>query len=248
MTLRLVPAIDIRGGRCVRLRQGRFDEVTRYSEDPVELAAAYVDAGATHLHVVDLDGCLEGRPRNLELISAITSLRGLRVQVGGGLRNRDSIDACLEAGTCRVVLGSAAFTDLDECVQWLREYGPDRLVLAADIRLVDGVPLPAINGWREDSEIPLDEVLTRLSEHGLRRLLCTDIARDGMMRGPNVDLYRRLVERWPLLAIQASGGVRSTKDLLALERAGARTAIVGKSLLDGTLDIRDARQWLQPAA
>lgn len=242
--MRVIPAIDISQGQVVRLRQGRFEERTEYDEDPVALAVGWRDRGAQQLHVVDLDGALAGGACNAELVGALSAVDGLEVQVGGGLRDRAAVDAALDRGATRVVIGSLAAEDPEQVLAWMGELGTDRFVLALDVAFDDiGVPQIRTRGWTERSERSFSSVLERFLDAGLAHLLCTDVSRDGALRGPNLDLYGELMRRTPGLGLIASGGVRDTGDLSALESAGVPACVVGRALLEGVLVPEEAGCW-----
>jgi phosphoribosylformimino-5-aminoimidazole carboxamide ribotide isomerase len=245
--MELIPAIDLRDGRCVRLLRGDFDRETRYELDPVELAVRYRDAGARWLHVVDLDGAKHGESQNLPLVQRMRDASGLKVQLGGGLRTRDGLLRALSIAN-RAVIGSLAVTEPATVGAWLDELGGERLTLALDVRLrEDGTPTIATHGWTKASAVTLAEAVERYLAHGLRHVLCTDIDRDGALSGPNVALYADCVRRWPRIAFVASGGVRDARDLEALARVGVAGAVSGKALLEGTLTPEEMKPFL-PAA
>ena len=245
--MELLPAIDLREGRCVRLLKGDFERETRYDADPVQLAVRYRELGARWLHVVDLDGAKRGEPVNLELIERMRAVAGVDVQMGGGIRSRASLERALTVAT-RVVIGSLAVTDPEQVAAWLEELGADRVTLALDVRLdADGTPLIATHGWTRASTLTLATAIDRFAGAGLRHVLCTDIDRDGALTGPNAALYRDCVERWPAIAFQASGGVRDVRDLEALAAAGVRAAVSGKALLEGRLSSEEIRPFLRGA-
>ena len=245
--MELIPAIDIRHGRCVRLLHGRFDRETRYELDPRELARDYRAAGARWLHVVDLDGAEHGRRANAALIAEIADAADLRVQLGGGIRDEASL---LEALDCadRVVIGSLAATAPDTVSEWLERFGPERIALGLDVHLEpNGEARVTTHGWTAASDLTLDAAIEGYSRAGLRHVLCTDIARDGALTGPNVELYRVAVARWPMIAFQASGGVRSAEDLDRLDATGVAAAISGKALLEQRIRLEEIGQFLPNA-
>lgn len=243
----VIPAIDIKDGRCVRLHQGRFDRVTGYEVTPEALAERYAGYGARWIHCVDLDGARSGGAGNRELIQALVARLPGRIQVGGGIRDEAIAEALLEAGAGRVVLGSAAAETPDAVFAWIDSLGEDRVVVALDV--TDGAdgPMLMTRGWTERSRWTLWEALERYAGAGLRHVLCTDISRDGAMEGPAVDLYREVVERWPDLRLQASGGVRDAADLDTLAGTGAASAIVGKALLEGAIVEEELQPYLRSA-
>ena len=242
--MRLIPAIDLVGGRCVRLLQGDFAAETRYAAEPEELLAKYHRLGADWLHVVDLDGARDGAMSNRTVIETLAARRALHLQVGGGLRDHTAVATILAAGIDRVVVGSAAVTQPGMVREWMTEFGADRLALAFDVRLdATGLPCVATHGWRSQSEISLWSALEPFA--GLvRHVLCTDVHRDGALTGPNLELYREAQRRHPTIAWQASGGIRDARDLRALADAGAAAAISGKALLEDLIPIEELRPFL----
>lgn len=243
----LIPAIDIREGRCVRLYQGDFDQETRYAVDPTALASEYAALGAPWLHVVDLDGARRGEPENLGLVERIRSSAPLSIQLGGGIRKEHDLASALSV-VQRVVVGSLAVSSPELVARWLETYGGDRLVLALDVRVdADGIPRVATHGWTRGSATSLWDAIDRYRGHGLAHVLCTDVARDGALSGPNLDLYAQCRERAPDIAIQASGGIRNAGDLAALAALRIAAAISGKALLEGRLTAEEIRPYLQDA-
>lgn len=241
--MKLIPAIDIRGGRCVRLLQGDFAKETRYDADPVELAARYRALGAEWLHVVDLDGAAAGAPANLPLIKAMRA-DGLRVQLGGGIRDEAALEQALAIAD-RIVVGSLAVTAPERVSGWLDAYGADRFTLGFDVRIDPaGTPFVTTHAWTRTSTETLADAIERFLPRGLTHVLCTDVARDGALGGPNLELYADCVRRWPTVALQASGGVRGADDLAALARTGVAGAISGKALLDGRMTDDEIRAYL----
>jgi phosphoribosylformimino-5-aminoimidazole carboxamide ribotide isomerase len=237
----VIPAIDVRDGRAVRLRQGDFAQQTTYGDSPIAIARRYEAAGARWLHLVDLDAAREGRYTLDALLSAIRTTTALSIQTGGGVRSASDIDRLLRLGASRVVVGTAAVREPDMAMCWLHAYGPERLTLALDVREDDaGQWCLPVAGWTSASNASLDGLLQRFADAGLRHVLCTDIRRDGMLEGFNLSLYARLAERWPQLQFQASGGVRDARDIVAARAAGASAAILGRALLDGRLALAEA--------
>jgi len=235
------PAIDVRGDCVVRLRQGDYARETRYAEDPYVLALRYAEAGANWLHLVDLDAARWGGYRLHALLHRLARDGRLRVQTGGGVRSADDVQAVLDAGAARVVIGSVAVRDPAQVCAWIDRFGPERIVIALDTRCDDGgrwrLPL---NGWTDPGDAELFTLLDLYASGGARHVLCTDITRDGMMNGPNLELYATLCRLYPMLALQASGGVRDTDDIARLARAGCCGAITGKALLDGNFKLEEA--------
>ena len=239
MTFEVIPAIDLCGGRVVRLRQGDYAQQTTYAADPRELAQRYADAGARWLHLVDLDGARSGGLENLAVIQAIAS-SGMQIQAGGGVRGEDDVQRLFDAGVQRVVLGSVAIRDPELVAGWLAKHGAERLTIALDTRHIDGRWTLPSAGWTESETRTLDELAPWYAAHGAHHLLCTDIERDGMLGGFNLDLYRHLADSVPQLAVQASGGVRSLDDIRAAREAGAQSVILGRALLEGRFTVEEA--------
>jgi phosphoribosylformimino-5-aminoimidazole carboxamide ribotide isomerase len=239
MNFEVIPAIDLRGGQVVRLRQGDYAQETLYANKPGELAARYADAGAKWLHVVDLDGARVGDLANLSVIEALAKA-GVKVQAGGGVRRENDVQRLFAVGVARVVVGSAAIRNPERVAEWLHVHGPERFTIALDTRRQDDAWTLSSAGWTEDEARTLDELAPWYAERGARHLLCTDIDRDGMLAGFNLDLYRHLAQAVPKLAVQASGGVRSLEDIRAAREAGARGVILGRALLEGRFTLEDA--------
>ena len=235
--MKLVPAIDVIGGRCVRLMQGDFARQTAYEEDPRQALASFADAGAKEVHLVDLDGARAREPRQHQLFADLLRESKLDLQLAGGFRTLDQVRRMLDAGAARVVIGSLALDDSDAFDAMLGELGPDRITLALDVRMGSGTPLVAAHGWLNDSGQSLSDVLRQFP--AVRHLLVTDIGRDGMMSGPNVALIQSIRRAFPAIDLQASGGIACLDDLISLRATGAARAIVGKAIWEGTFTITE---------
>jgi phosphoribosylformimino-5-aminoimidazole carboxamide ribotide isomerase len=245
----LIPAIDLRNGRCVRLFQGDFGVTTTYDYQPRELLAHYRELGASWVHVVDLDGAKDGSLANRSIIVTLSEQSAVRLQVGGGVRSAGTIEDLLQRGVERVVVGSLAVEQPTVVAGWLERYGPDRICLAFDIRLdVDRVPRVRTRGWTEATAVSLWDAIARFPVGRVKHVLCTDIDRDGALTGPNVELYREAMERFPHLAWQASGGVRNASDLAMLALTGVAGAVSGKALLERRMTAEELRPFLQDAS
>jgi phosphoribosylformimino-5-aminoimidazole carboxamide ribotide isomerase len=241
--MELIPAIDLRGGQVVRLLHGDFNAETRYATSPEGLHARYADWGAATLHVVDLDGARDGTSGNLAIIEVLSRSGRLKLQVGGGIRDEATLRRLFDLGVARAVVGSLAVTAPETVSDWLRTFGPERLTLALDVRLdASGTPRITTHGWKETTQLSLWAAVERYAAVGLRHVLCTDVARDGALAGPNETLYAKAVNRYPAIAWQASGGVRDVADLAALRAVGVAGTVSGKALLEG----RMTREELQP--
>ena len=239
MTFEVIPAIDLRNGCVVRLKQGDYAQQTTYAADPRDLAQRYADAGSRWLHLVDLDGARSGNLENLAVIQSIAA-RGVQIQAGGGVRSADDLRRLFDAGVQRVVLGSVAIRDPELVTGWLAAHGTERLTIALDTRRIDDRWTLPSAGWTESETRTLDELAPWYAARGARHLLCTDIDRDGMLAGFNLELYRHLAQSVPQLAVQASGGVRSLDDIRAARDAGAHGVILGRALLEGRFTVEDA--------
>ena len=246
--MRLIPAIDLKDGRCVRLLHGDFARETRYEAGPESLLDKYREMGADWLHVVDLDAAKDGGLGNRAGIVHLAALRAVKLQVGGGLRNTAAVTQMLDLGVARVVIGSAAVTQIEQVRSWLEHFGAERVALAFDVRLDDrGTPCVATHGWQRQSTLPLWDALGNFAGSQLKHVLCTDVARDGALSGPNVALYAEAARRHPEIEWQASGGIRNAADLHALQQTGAAAAISGKALLDELIPLEELQPFLPNA-
>ena len=230
----LYPAIDLYGGKAVRLYRGDYARMTVYSETPVEVAKAFRDAGADHMHLVDLEGARQGSPANLQIIGALTEAFGGFVEVGGGIRSMDTVEAYLAIGANRVILGTAAVTDSAFLEAALDRFG-EKIAVGVDLK--DG--RAAIRGWTETSALTAEDFFDRMQALGVKTVICTDISRDGAMGGTNRELYRALSQRYSIDLI-ASGGVSSMEDVRALTAMGIHGAIIGKAYYTGAIELRQA--------
>ena len=233
--MEVIPAIDLRGGRCVRLYQGDYAQETVYSDDPVEVALRWQEMGAVRLHVVDLDGAAQGEPANLEVIESIAASVAMPLQMGGGIRDMAAIERTLGIGVGRVVLGTSAVADPGLVESACRRFGPDALIVGVDAR--DG--LVATRGWQESTEVTAIDLVRCMTALGVRRFVYTDISRDGTMTEPNFQAIEELMndtDAW----VVASGGVSSIEHLRRLASLGVEGAIVGKALYEGAIDLREA--------
>lgn len=246
--MKVIPAIDLQGGKCVRLFKGDFAQTTEYSDDPVSVARQFADLQTTDLHVVDLDGARSGTQTNRGTVAAIAAESEMAIQVGGGIRDRITVVQWLSAGITRCVIGSMAITEPDTVKSLLVQYGGDHIVLALDVNVgEDGVPLVTTHGWTRPSGTTVFECIRDYQDVGLRHVLCTDVSRDGAMAGPNIELYANIIEHFPALQLQASGGVRNLQDLEALREQGIPAAITGRALLDGKITASEVVSFQQSA-
>ena len=245
--MEVIPAIDLLNGGIVRLFQGDFDQVTEYARDPLELARRYAAAGAKRLHVVDLDGAKTGEPTNLPTIARLAE-QGLEIQAGGGIRDLRRVSNLLGIGVARAVIGSVAVEQRDEVAEWIGELGAERIILAFDVQFDEsGEPETLTHGWTRGSGRLLWPLMDYFLEKGAREFLCTDIAKDGTLAGPNLALYQDCTARYPEAEFIASGGVSCAADLDALDRTGVARVVTGKALLDGRLSLEEMERFSRGA-
>jgi phosphoribosylformimino-5-aminoimidazole carboxamide ribotide isomerase len=246
--MQLIPAIDLKDGRCVRLFQGDFAAETQYSTNPAEILDGYVALGAERVHVVDLDGAKDGSQGNYDLIAGFAGKRVAQLQVGGGLRTLERVQTLLSLGVQRAVIGSVAVSNPDEVVRWGKLLDTDKLVLAFDVRIDErNTPYLTTHGWQKTSNVSLWSLLDQYVAAGFVHVLCTDIARDGALTGPNCALYADAVKRFPSVQWQASGGVSSAQDLYELRDCGVAAVISGKALLENKISAEELRPFLRNA-
>lgn len=238
--MQLYPAIDLKGGQCVRLTQGLFDQAKIYSSSPADVAARWQQLGGTYLHLVDLDGALAGRSVNEEAIKGIVSRVSIPVQLGGGIRTAEAAAYMLQLGVTRVIIGTRAARNPEFMRDLVKEYGPERVVAGIDAK--NG--RVALEGWETVSDMTAIDLCRRMKEYGVRHVVYTDIAKDGMMAGPNVEATQMLTEETGMDII-ASGGVSSLEDLERLKACGIRGAIIGKALYEGAVDLSEAVRRFQ---
>lgn len=229
----VIPAIDIKGGRCVRLLQGDPDRETVYSNNPVDMAKRFQDLGAKLIHVVDLDGAFDGKPINRDLILNIARSVSIPIEVGGGLRNSESIQAYVDAGIKRIVLGSVILED--NFADLARSYAEN---IIAGIDAKDG--LVVVKGWKDISAVSTNDAIQKVVSLGINEVIHTDISTDGMLQGPNIGAYRNILSVFPNIRLIASGGISSIDDLFALSELPVYGAITGKAVYDGKIDIAEA--------
>lgn len=233
--IELIPAIDIIDGKCVRLTKGDYDTKKIYNEDPVSVAKEFEAHGIRRLHVVDLDGARSKHIVNDKVLQRIARETNLVIDFGGGIKTDEDVARAFEAGAHMITIGSIAVTDPERSMEWLHKYGPEHIVLGADVR--NG--RVSINGWKEDSQEELVPFLDRYLSEGMRNVLCTDISKDGMLQGPAIALYREVMEQYPDCHLIASGGVSSMDDIRALEAAGIPAVVFGKAIYEGKIKLEE---------
>jgi phosphoribosylformimino-5-aminoimidazole carboxamide ribotide isomerase len=236
--IQIIPAIDLIGGKCVRLSKGRFEDKKVYDSDPVDMAKAFVDAGCKRIHIVDLDGAKAGSPQQTDLVLRIAQEARVEVQTGGGMQSVNLVEDVLKSGISAVVIGTAAIRQPDMMRECLSKFGGDRIILAADV-LNENV---MISGWAEDSNMEIAKLIELFLPFGLKHVLVTDINRDGMLGGAATGLYSKLQNQWSHIEIIASGGVGSVNDILSLDNAGIRSVIIGKAIYEGRILMNQIRE------
>lgn len=237
----IIPALDLIDGHVVRLHQGDYAKQTTYNDNPIEQFARYIQQGAEQLHLVDLTGAKDPKARQTALIGQIIEATQAKIQVGGGIRTEEDVAALLNVGANRVVIGSTAVKQPEMVKSWFKKYGAEKFVLALDVKINEqGEKQIAIHGWQETSSITLEELIKDFSEVGLAHVLCTDISRDGTLEGSNVELYREVCAQFPNVNFQSSGGIGSLNDIDALRGTGVAGVIVGRALLEGKFNVKEA--------
>lgn len=237
MNIELIPAIDIIGGKCVRLTKGDYSQKTVYNDDPVAQACEFERLGFRRLHVVDLDGAKASHIVNDGVLRAISRATSLRVDFGGGIKTEADLEKAFAAGASMVTIGSVAVRQPQLFLDWLKRFGAGKLILGADVR--NG--RISVNGWKEDSEEELLPFLEKYVNAGIKNVLCTDISRDGTLAGPAIDLYKSVMEKYPRLHLIASGGVGSGDDIRKLDEAGIPAVVFGKAWYEGKIDLEALR-------
>ncbi len=233
--IELIPAIDIIGGHCVRLRQGDYGSATDYGADPVAIARGFESIGYKRLHVVDLDGARGGHIVNTATLRALAESTDMEIDFGGGIKSDADIEAAFDCGASMVTVGSVAATDPEQTLAWAERFGAERIIIGADVRHGK----IAIKGWTEDSGLDLVPFLRSYAEQGLTQVLCTDISRDGTLEGPSVELYRLLMRELPSVRLIASGGVASADDIRLLDSIGVHAVVFGKAIYEGLIDMEE---------
>ncbi len=236
--MRIIPAIDIIDGKCVRLTQGDYAQKKIYNEDPLAVARMFEDAGLKYLHLVDLDGAKSGKVVNWSVVESITKATKLQVDFGGGIKSDGEIRDLFAHGVRQVNLGSISVKNPEKVQEWMEVYGSNKIILSADVK--DG--RVAIGGWQEESDVMVTDFIADYLKKGIRYVTCTDISTDGMLRGPNVELYRTLLDKFPEVKLIASGGVSSADDLEKLKAIKVDGVIVGKAIYEGRISLKQLVQ------
>lgn len=239
--IEIIPAIDIIGGKCVRLSQGDYERKTVYNEDPLEVARMFEDAGLRRLHLVDLDGARAKRIINHKVLETIASRTQLVIDFGGGLKSDEDLRIAFNSGAAMVTGGSIAVRDREAFLSWIESYGPEKIILGADVR--DGKI--SIAGWQEESSIELIPFIESYTKEGIRKVISTDISKDGMLQGPSFGLYNEVLKTFPDLYLIASGGIASVEDIYQLADAGVPGVITGKAIYEGKISLQEIEKYNQ---
>ena len=237
--IEIIPAIDIIDGKCVRLSQGDYGQKTVYSTTPLEMARLYAEHGVKRLHLVDLDGAKASHPCNLTSLREIAFEKLLAIEWGGGIKSREHLDEVFKAGADYAIIGSLAVKQPELMEEWLKEFGGEKIILGADLR--DGKV--SVNGWLEDSELTIDDIISRFIPFGLKEAIVTDISKDGMLAGPNVELYKGLQNRFPEITFTVSGGISGIDDIRYLNSLGLPRVIVGKAIYENRISLSELREF-----
>jgi len=233
--IEIIPAIDLIDGKCVRLSQGDYGRKTIYNEDPLEVARMFEDAGIRRLHLVDLDGAKASHIVNYKTLEIISSKTGLIVDFGGGLKTDNDLRIAFESGAAMITGGSIAVKNREVFLHWIELYGPEKIILGADVKDNN----IAVTGWLETTELPVLDFIGSYKQAGIRKVISTDISKDGMMSGPSYDLYREILEQFPNLELIASGGIASMDDIFRLEEMSVPGVITGKAIYEGKISLRE---------
>lgn len=239
--IEIIPAIDIIDGKCVRLSQGDYEKKTVYNEDPLEVALMFQNAGLKRLHLVDLDGAKANRMINYKVLERIAARTNLVIDFGGGLKSDEDLRIAFHSGAAMVTGGSIAVKDRERFLSWIELYGPDKIILGADVR--EGKI--SVSGWQEDSLLELIPFVKFYTEKGINKVISTDIAKDGMLQGPAFALYEDLLQKFPELYLIASGGVASMQDILLLEEKKIPAVITGKAIYEGRINLKEIEKFNQ---
>lgn len=235
----IIPAIDLIDAKCVRLSQGDYNQKTIYNENPLEVAKMFEDAGITRLHLVDLDGAKAKHIVNHKVLELIASKTNLIIDFGGGLKSDEDLRIAFECGAKMITGGSIAVKDRETFLHWIETYGAEKIILGADAK----DKMIAVSGWQEVSEIPILEFIESYTSKGIRQVISTDIARDGMLTGPSIDLYKEIMEQFPTLGLIASGGIATMQDIYELDEMGIPGVITGKAIYEGRINMDEIKRY-----
>jgi phosphoribosylformimino-5-aminoimidazole carboxamide ribotide isomerase len=238
-TFEIIPAIDIIDGKCVRLSQGDYSKKTIYNEDPLEVAKQFEDIGIKRLHLVDLDGAKKGEVVNFKVLDKIANNTDLKIDFGGGIKTNETIQSVFDAGADMATLGSVAVKDPELFYSWIKKYGSRKIMLGADVK---GENI-AISGWLEETKLNVLDFIEQNMKNGLTQAFCTDVSKDGMMQGPSIELYKKIIGKFPKLIFIASGGVSGIDDVKKLKEINSSGVIIGKAIYEGKISMDELKQF-----
>lgn len=238
--IEIIPAIDIIGGKCVRLKQGDYNQKTVYSETPLEVALMFQDAGLNRLHLVDLDGAKAKQIINYKVLETIASKTSLIIDFGGGLKSDDDLKVAFECGASMVTGGSIAVKEPDVFIRWIEEYGSEKIMLGADAKDCK----ISISGWQEESSLEIIQFIKSFVDKGISKVISTDISKDGMLQGPSFDLFQQILENFPKLYLVASGGISGMNDILKLAGMNVPAVIIGKAIYEGKIRLKELERFV----
>lgn len=238
--MEIIPAIDVIEGKCVRLTHGDYSQKKIYNEHPLHVAKEFEDAGLKRLHLVDLDGAKEGRVRNWKVLEAIAGKTSMVVDFGGGIKTEEDLRIVFDSGASLATIGSMAVKEKETFVQWLAKFGADKFFLGADVK----AEKLTVSGWTEQTDVWIYDFIEEYLQKEVKRLFCTDVAKDGALQGPSTELYKRIVEKFPALHFVASGGVSSMDDVYRLQEAGCKGVIIGKAIYEGRVQLSDLKTFV----
>ncbi len=237
--MQIIPAIDIIDGKCVRLTEGDYSQKKIYNEHPLEVAKEFEGAGLQRLHLVDLDGAKAGAVKNWKVLETIAAKTSLIIDFGGGIKKEEDVQIVFDSGAALATVGSIAVKDEERFVSWLQQFGADKFLLGADVK----DEKIAIGGWLETTDIWIYDFIEKYINHGVQKIFCTDVSKDGKLQGPSTELYKNILTKFSKLHFIASGGVSSTKDLEELQNIGCSAAIVGKAIYEGRISLEELKQF-----
>lgn len=238
--MKIIPAIDIIDGKCVRLEQGNYSIKTIYNENPLEVAKLLEDNGIKYLHLVDLDGAKSSRIINWKVLDKIASKTNLKIDFGGGIKSNEDLKIAFDNGANQITAGSIAVKNRDIVLSWIETFGKDKIILGADVKAEN----IAINGWKEDSKLNVFDFIKDYSDNGIENIICTDISKDGMLKGCSIDLYKKILDKFPDIKLVASGGLTSVKELDLLQEINVNSAIIGKAIYENRISLKDLRRYV----
>ena len=239
--MEIIPAIDIIDGKCVRLTQGDYTQKKEYHANPVEVAGRFEDAGITRLHLVDLDGAKQKRIINLKVLNEIAAQTSLQIDFGGGVQSADDLELAFANGAHQITGGSIAVKDPEMFQNWVKNHGPEKIILGADVKS----GYIAISGWQERSETKLFDFLEYYTQRSIKYVICTDVSKDGLLAGPAIELYKKIIQQFPDLYLIASGGVTTLRDLDKLKSIGVSGVIIGKAIYEGKITLKELNEFMR---